>query len=109
MKFSLTVLAFLVLSFSGILLSAQDLPPDMPDAAAQPQPPRPPEPPLPSEPPEPGSVPNCAEAGVLGVLPGIVGLIQATETIKLILGIGETLVGRLLHFDVVPTLILFQR
>src|SRR5438552_1922455 len=51
------------------------------------------------EPPEPGSVPNCAEAGVLGVLPGIVGLIQATETIKLILGIGAALVARLLHFD----------
>ena len=41
------------------------------------------------DPPEPGTVPNCAEAGVLGVLPGIVGLVQATETIKLILGIGD--------------------
>jgi molybdopterin/thiamine biosynthesis adenylyltransferase/rhodanese-related sulfurtransferase len=51
------------------------------------------------EPPSPGSVPSCAEAGVLGVLPGIVGTIQATEALKLILGIGETLVGRLLHFD----------
>jgi adenylyltransferase/sulfurtransferase len=51
------------------------------------------------EPPPPGSVPNCAEAGVLGVLPGIVGLLQATEAIKLILGLGESLVGRLLHFD----------
>ena len=51
------------------------------------------------EPPAPGSVPNCAEAGVLGVLPGVVGMIQATEAIKLILDAGETLVGRLLHFD----------
>jgi len=51
------------------------------------------------EPPAPGTVPNCAEAGVLGVLPGIIGMIQAIETIKLILGLGETLVGRLLHFD----------
>jgi len=51
------------------------------------------------DPPEPGTVPNCAEAGVLGVLPGIVGLVQATETIKLILGIGQSLVGRLLQFD----------
>ncbi len=51
------------------------------------------------EPPAPGSVPGCAEAGVLGVLPGIVGTIQATEALKLILGIGETLLGRLLHFD----------
>jgi len=51
------------------------------------------------EPPPPGSVPNCAQAGVLGVLPGIVGTIQASEAIKLILGIGEPLVGRLLYFD----------
>jgi sulfur-carrier protein adenylyltransferase/sulfurtransferase len=51
------------------------------------------------EPPAPGAVPNCAEAGVLGVLPGIVGMVQAIEAIKLILGVGETLVGRLLHFD----------
>src|SRR6266851_2063210 len=51
------------------------------------------------EPPPAGSVPNCAEAGVLGVLPGIIGTIQATEAIKLILGLGESLVGRLLHFD----------
>jgi molybdopterin/thiamine biosynthesis adenylyltransferase/rhodanese-related sulfurtransferase len=51
------------------------------------------------QPPPPGSVPNCAQAGVLGVLPGIIGLLQAIETIKLILGIGEPLVGRLLHFD----------
>src|SRR5438128_2670123 len=51
------------------------------------------------EPPPPGSVPNCAQAGVLGVLPGIVGTIQANEAIKLILGVGEPLVGRLLYFD----------
>ncbi|HEV1997985.1 MAG TPA: molybdopterin-synthase adenylyltransferase MoeB [Candidatus Dormibacteraeota bacterium] len=53
------------------------------------------------EPPDPDSdmAPNCAEAGVLGVLPGTVGIIQATETIKLILGIGEPLVGSLLMFD----------
>ena len=51
------------------------------------------------EPPAPGTVPNCAEAGVLGVLPGIVGMVQAIEAIKLILGVGETLIGRLLHFD----------
>jgi len=51
------------------------------------------------EPPPPGLVPNCAEAGVLGVLPGIVGTIQATEAIKIILGIGDTLAGRLLLVD----------
>jgi adenylyltransferase/sulfurtransferase len=51
------------------------------------------------EPPPPGLVPSCAEGGVLGVLPGIVGTIQATEAIKLIIGAGETLVGRLLLFD----------
>lgn len=51
------------------------------------------------EPPPPEAAPNCAEAGVLGVLPGVVGLLQATEAIKLILGIGEPLTGRLLHFD----------
>lgn len=51
------------------------------------------------EPPPPGLIPNCAEAGVLGVLPGIIGTIQATEAIKLITGIGETLVGRLLLYD----------
>src|SRR6266496_4571085 len=51
------------------------------------------------EPPPAGSVPNCAQAGVLGVLPGIIGTIQATEAIKLILGVGESLVGRLLLFD----------
>jgi adenylyltransferase/sulfurtransferase len=51
------------------------------------------------QPPPPGSVPNCAEAGVFGVLPGIVGSIQATEAIKMITGVGEPLVGRLLIFD----------
>ncbi len=50
-------------------------------------------------PPPPGLVPTCAEAGVLGVLPGIIGCIQAAETIKLILGLGEPLAGRLLLFD----------
>src|SRR6058998_2731547 len=49
--------------------------------------------------PPPESVPNCAQAGVLGVLPGIIGMLQAIETLKLILGIGDSLVGRLLHFD----------
>jgi adenylyltransferase/sulfurtransferase len=44
-------------------------------------------------------VPNCAQAGVLGVLPGIIGMLQAIEAIKLIVGIGEPLLGRLLHFD----------
>jgi sulfur-carrier protein adenylyltransferase/sulfurtransferase len=51
------------------------------------------------EPPPPGAVPSCAEAGVLGVLPGIVGTMQAAEALKLILGIGESLIGRLVHFD----------
>jgi sulfur-carrier protein adenylyltransferase/sulfurtransferase len=51
------------------------------------------------EPPPPGLVPSCAEGGVLGVLPGIVGSIQAAETLKLILGAGDSLVGRLLLFD----------
>jgi len=51
------------------------------------------------EPPPPGLVPSCAEGGVLGVLPGIVGAIQALETIKLIIGRGEPLIGRLLLFD----------
>ncbi len=51
------------------------------------------------EPPAAGTVPNCAEAGVLGVLPGIIGMIQAIEAIKLILGLGDSLAGRLLHFD----------
>jgi adenylyltransferase/sulfurtransferase len=51
------------------------------------------------DPPPPESVPNCAQAGVLGVLPGIIGLIQAIEAIKLILGVGEPLIGRMLYFD----------
>jgi molybdopterin/thiamine biosynthesis adenylyltransferase/molybdopterin converting factor small subunit len=51
------------------------------------------------EPPPPGLVPSCAEGGVLGILPGTVGLIQATETVKLILGIGEPLIGRLVLYD----------
>ncbi len=52
-----------------------------------------------SEPPPPGLVPSCAEGGVLGILPGLLGLIQATETIKLVLGGGESLIGRLLLVD----------
>jgi len=52
-----------------------------------------------AEPPPPGLVPSCAEGGVLGVLPGIVGAIQANETIKLILGDGDALINRLLLFD----------
>src|SRR6202041_2605404 len=51
------------------------------------------------EPPPPGMVPSCAEGGVLGVLPGIIGVMQAIEAIKLIRGIGEPLIGRLVHFD----------
>jgi adenylyltransferase/sulfurtransferase len=51
------------------------------------------------EPPPPGLVPSCAEGGVLGVLPGIIGSLQANEAIKLIVGIGEPLIGRLLLFD----------
>ena len=51
------------------------------------------------EPPPPGLVPSCAEGGVLGILPGQIGIIQATETVKLILGAGETLIGRLLLYD----------
>jgi len=51
------------------------------------------------EPPEDGLVPNCAEAGVLGVLPGVMGTIQATEAIKVLIGIGEPLLGRLLTYD----------
>lgn len=51
------------------------------------------------EPPPPGLVPSCAEGGVLGILPGIIGLMQATEAIKLILGVGEPLIGRLVLFD----------
>jgi molybdopterin/thiamine biosynthesis adenylyltransferase/rhodanese-related sulfurtransferase len=51
------------------------------------------------EPPPPEAAPNCAEAGVLGVLPGVIGLLQATEAVKLILGVGTPLTGRLLNFD----------
>ena len=51
------------------------------------------------EPPPPGLVPSCAEGGVLGILPGLIGVVQATETVKLILGSGEPLVGRLLLYD----------
>jgi len=51
------------------------------------------------EPPPPGMVPSCAEGGVLGVLPGIIGVMQAIEAIKLIIGIGESLIGRLVSFD----------
>ena len=51
------------------------------------------------EPPPPGLVPSCAEGGVLGVLPGMIGMIQATETVKLIMGIGEPLIGRFLIYD----------
>lgn len=54
------------------------------------------------EPPPPGTALNCAEAGVLGVVPGIIGVIQATEAIKLVLGIGEPLIGRLLTLDALP-------
>ena len=55
------------------------------------------------EPPPPGLVPSCAEGGVLGILPGIIGTIQANETVKLIIGKGEPLVGRLLLFDALKT------
>ena len=51
------------------------------------------------EPPAAADAPNCSDAGVLGVLPGIIGLLQATEALKLVLGIGEPLAGRVLHFD----------
>ncbi|MFS8460771.1 molybdopterin-synthase adenylyltransferase MoeB [Xanthomonas campestris pv. raphani] len=51
------------------------------------------------EPPPPEFAPSCAEAGVLGVLPGVIGLLQATEAIKLLLGLGDSLAGRLLSFD----------
>ena len=51
------------------------------------------------EPPPPGSVPSCAEGGVLGVLPGLIAMIQATETVKIITGIGEPLYGRLVQYD----------
>ncbi len=52
-----------------------------------------------AEPPPPGMVPSCAEGGVLGILPGVIGVIQATEVVKLILGKGEPLIGRLLLYD----------
>ncbi len=55
------------------------------------------------EPPPPGLVPSCAEGGVLGILPGFVGTLQATEVIKLLLGVGEPLVGRLLLIDALST------
>jgi len=51
------------------------------------------------EPPPPGEIPSCAEGGVLGILPGLLGIIQATEVIKLIIGIGTPLIGRLMMFD----------
>jgi adenylyltransferase/sulfurtransferase len=51
------------------------------------------------EPPPPGAVPSCAEGGVLGVLPGLVALIQATETVKIVTGVGEPLYGRLLQYE----------
>jgi adenylyltransferase/sulfurtransferase len=51
------------------------------------------------EPPPPGAVPSCAEAGVMGVVPGVIGCLQATEAVKLILGAGDSLLGRLLVFD----------
>ena len=51
------------------------------------------------EPPPPGLVPSCAEGGVLGVLPGVIGTIQATEAIKLLIGVGEPLIGRFLIYD----------
>ncbi len=51
------------------------------------------------EPPPPGLVPSCAEGGVLGILPGVIGVIQATETVKIILGVGQTLSGRLLLYN----------
>ena len=51
------------------------------------------------EPPPPGLVPSCAEGGVLGILPGVIGALQANETVKLLLGLGETMIGRLLLFD----------
>ena len=54
-------------------------------------------------PPDPGTVPSCAEAGVLGVLPGIIGSLQAMEAIKLLLGAGEPPLGRLLHYDALQT------
>lgn len=55
------------------------------------------------DPPPPELAPNCAEAGVLGVLPGVIGVLQATETVKLIIGIGDSLAGRLIHYDALET------
>ncbi len=55
------------------------------------------------EPPEAGSIPSCAEAGVLGVLPGVIGTLQATEALKMLLGRGEPLVGRMLTYDALRT------
>ena len=55
------------------------------------------------EPPPPGMAPSCAEAGVLGVLPGIVGCVQALEAMKVILGAGTPLIGRMMHFDTLST------
>jgi len=55
------------------------------------------------EPPPPGSVPTCAEGGVLGVLPGIIGVLQAIEAVKLIIGQGDPLTGRMIHFDALAT------
>jgi adenylyltransferase/sulfurtransferase len=55
------------------------------------------------EPPPPGAAPSCAEAGVLGVLPGLVGCVQALEAMKLILGAGKPLIGRMVHFDTLST------
>jgi molybdopterin/thiamine biosynthesis adenylyltransferase len=51
------------------------------------------------EPPPPHLAPSCAEAGVLGVLPGVIGTMQATEALKIVLGVGQPLVGRLLQYD----------
>ena len=61
------------------------------------------------EPPPPGLVPSCAEGGVLGVLPGIIGTIQAAETIKFIIGAGQPLVGRLMLFDVLDMQVRFLK
>ena len=55
------------------------------------------------EPPPPDMAPSCQEAGVLGVLPGVVGVLQATEAIKIVLGVGKTLAGRLLMYDALAT------